>query len=193
MKLITQIIPPRKASRKRRKSDPRPNVNVSELANMLRRILAAGVTSKTIRQTFRQLKEDHALTTRRTTRRGTAKGRGQSSKGKGRSAVQLTRDYLLRTFDLKEDDILVKATSMGGCDLHMSPHAQSWFPFAIEVKNVEKLAIWAALAQAEVNAKRKQAPPVLFFKRARSPLYVAFHAAHLLDHLKETYVAPAED
>jgi hypothetical protein len=98
--------------------------------------------------------------------------------------VALVREHLLKTFGLEDDDILVKATSSGGCDIHMSPHAQRFFPFAIEVKSVEALSIWSALAQAEVNAQKKKAPAVVFFKRANSSLYVAFKATELLAHLK---------
>lgn len=106
---------------------------------------------------------------------GTAKGGGQSSKAKGRVAVQLVRSLLLSAYPaLEPDDILVKATSMGGCDLHLSPAALKLFPFAIEVKCQESLQIWAALRQATENAGTR--PPILFFKRARTDLYVALRA-----------------
>jgi hypothetical protein len=119
---------------------------------------------------------------RRTAR--TVRGRKQ----KGRNAVALVRDLLLRAYNLEEDDIHIKATSQGGCDVHMSPHALSWFPFAIEVKCQEKLSLWAALEQATKNAKKRKYPPVVFFKRAHGPLYVTFRADELLQHIKETYV-----
>lgn len=153
-----------------------------------RRAFKAGVPARRVVAAIRAVLDEHKAIASRSKKRGHARGGGQSSKAKGRTAVQLTREYLLRTFDLDEDDILVKATSMGGCDLHLSPHAQSWFPFAIEVKNQEKMNVWAAFAQAEANGKKKGHPPVLFFKRARTPLYVAFAASDLLDHLKETYI-----
>src|SRR5687767_7220018 len=90
------------------------------------------------------------------TSKGRARGGGQSSKAKGRSAVQLVRDRLLRACPaLQPDDIHVKATSQGGCDLHLSPRAAEWFVFAPEVKNAESLNIWAALTQAQWNAVRE--------------------------------------
>jgi hypothetical protein len=177
-----------KLLKKSKTPDPRPSANVRALADQLRRALVAGVSAKALRTAIRDLRDDCALVQKRRASRGRARGGGQSSKAKGRSAVALVRDYLLRTYELADDDIHIKATSQGGCDLHLSPHAQSWFPFAIEVKSVEALSIWGALAQAEANAKKKGAPPVLFFKRAHSPLYVAFDASSLLNHLKETYV-----
>lgn len=110
---------------------------------------------------------------------GRARGGGQSSKAKGRTAVQQVRDLMLSVAPgLQPDDLLVKATSMGGVDLHLSPAAARWFPFAIEVKCVEALNIWAALKQAMDQSNGK--PPIVFFKRAHSPLYVALRAEDLL-------------
>jgi hypothetical protein len=107
-----------------------------------------------------------------------AKGGGQSSKQKGRAAVLLVADLLRKAFRWEQDDALVKATSMIGVDLHLSPRAQRDFPFAIEAKNVEKLNIWDALSQAAANAGGKT--PIVFFKRANSQLYVALAADDFL-------------
>lgn len=113
---------------------------------------------------------------------GRAKGGGQSSKAKGREAVQQVRDLMLMVApQLQPDDLLVKATSMGGVDLHLSPAAARWFPFAIEVKCVEALNIWAALRQAVDQSNGK--PPIVFFKRARTELFVALRAKDLLNLL----------
>lgn len=115
------------------------------------------------------------------TSRGHARGRGQSSKGKGRDACLQVQALLLKAFPhLDEDDVLVKATSMAGVDLHLSPRALDCFPFAIESKNVEALNIWAALKQAEIIADKRQRSPIVFFKRAHSPHYVALRAVTFL-------------
>jgi hypothetical protein len=120
---------------------------------------------------------------------GRAKGGGQSSKAKGRAAVQQVRALLLRMAPwLEEDDLLVKATSMAGVDLHLSPLAAKWFPFAIESKFVEKLNIWEALQQASDQAGGK--PPIVFFKRARTEMYVALRATDLLKLLPWPSVQP---
>jgi hypothetical protein len=71
---------------------------------------------------------------------------------------------------------------MIGVDLHLSPRAQRDFPFAIEAKNVEKLNIWDALAQAAEQAGDKT--PIVFFKRANSKLYVALDADAFLRALR---------
>ena len=115
---------------------------------------------------------------------GTARGGGQSSKAKGRSAVAIVADLLRLTFHLGDGDVFVKATSQGGCDVHLSPLALDVFPFAIEVKNVEALNIWKALAQAQTNADGRT--PIVFFKRARTQMYVALNAADFLFYVSQT-------
>lgn len=111
--------------------------------------------------------------------RGTAKGGGQSSKAKGRSACQVVQAALLRAAPgLTEGDIFIKATSQLGVDLHLSPRAEAWFQYGIEVKNVESLNIWQALKQAAENAGKR--PAIVFFKRAHSDLYVALLAEDFL-------------
>jgi hypothetical protein len=177
-----KLLPP-SVSRGRRTS-ARFATHVESLAPLVGKTLLACATTKEIATVLRTLRDEKVGVTRLCTPRGRAKGGGQSSKAKGRSAVVRVRDLLQTTFDLEPDDVFVKATSQGGCDIHMSPHAQAYFPFAIEIKNVEKLALWSALAQATVNAKKKNVPPVVFFKRSHSPLYVAFVAEDLLKFLR---------
>jgi hypothetical protein len=132
---------------------------------------------------------EHKAIAHRSKRRGRAKGGGQSSKAKGRAAVQVVQRALLEharamNTPLSEDDVFVKATSQGGCDINLSLAAYQLFPFAIEAKCVESLNIWSALAQAEVNAKKKEAPGIVFFKRAHSPLYIAMRADEFFKTLR---------
>lgn len=112
----------------------------------------------------------------------TVKKNGRASKAKGRNAVVQVVDTLRAFFALQDDDMIVKATSQGGCDVHMSPLAAGLFPYAIEVKNQETLKIWAALKQAEANAGQKT--PILFFTRAHAPMYVALRVDHFLQVLR---------
>lgn len=109
---------------------------------------------------------------------GHARGGGQSSKAKGRSAVLLVAQLLRETLNLAEADVYVKATSQIGADIHLSPLALERFPCAIEVKCVESLNIWAALRQAGDNAGEHT--PIVFFKRARTEMYIAMKAADFL-------------
>lgn len=94
-----------------------------------------------------------------------------SAKSKGRRLQQWVRDTLLRYApSLQPDDI--RSTSMGaqGEDIQLSPAARALFPFAIECKNVEKLNIHEALAQAEAQTGGL---PLVVFKRNHSKVYVA--------------------
>lgn len=147
---------------------------------------ASGASQREIIAALRQLREAKEEIAGIAKRRGRARGGGRSSKAKGWKGACIVRDLLLRRIPvLKPDDVWVKATSQGGCDLHLSPKAAEWFGFAIEMKHSESLAIWKALAQAEVNARKKSLPAILFFKRAYSPLYVALKAEDFLDQLNQ--------
>jgi hypothetical protein len=111
---------------------------------------------------------------------GRARGGGRSSKAKGRTAVVIVAEAIRARFGLAPGDVFVKATSQVGCDIHLSPLALAKFPYSIEVKNCEKINIWQALAQAAANST-DELPPILFFKRAHTELYVALRASDFLE------------
>lgn len=110
---------------------------------------------------------------------GRAKGGGRSSKAKGRAAVVLVADAIRARFALEVEDVFVKATSQVGCDLHLSPLAILRFPYSIEVKACESFNAWKSFAQADANATGAN-PPILFFKRARTELFVMLRASDFL-------------
>lgn len=87
----------------------------------------------------------------------------QSAKAKGRRLQQYVRDTLLAAFDLPADDIRSTSMGAGGEDILLSTRAKELIPFAIEVKNVQSLNIWKAIAQAESH---------LMLRDSRSPLVV---------------------
>jgi hypothetical protein len=70
---------------------------------------------------------------------------------------------------------VVKHPNSGREDLDLSPRARVLFPFSIEVKFTETVAIWQALRQAEgyraPGVTAEQSPPVVFIKRAFTPVY----------------------
>lgn len=142
-------------------------------ASALRALLQADAAARTAGQSRKQ--------------RGfrTARGGGQSSKAKGYRHMCAIRDLLLASYPmLHPDDVLVKAGSMGGVDLHLSPAAQTHFPFAVEGKAVESLNIWAALHQAKANVRigpeGVALTPIVFFTRAGARIYVALAAEDFL-------------
>lgn len=107
----------------------------------------------------------------------------QSSKAKGRKLQQLVRDLLLGAFpSLHSDDVRSTSMGTGGEDIQLSPAARMLFPFAVECKNTEKLAIWDALEQAEANSKGNT--PLLVFKRNRSKVYACLELSELIKLVK---------
>jgi hypothetical protein len=94
--------------------------------------------------------------------------RPQSCKAKGRRAQQEVRDAILAAFPhLEPDD--VRNTPMGtqGEDILLSPAARKVWPFYTEIKNVERLNIWDAIAQASGKGRP---PAVVFRKNATKPM-----------------------
>ena len=74
---------------------------------------------------------------------------------------------------LTEDDVVSTSMGANGEDVRLSAAAREAVPLSLEVKCVERLNIWAALEQAEANAKRAGVPPCVVFSRNRSPTYAA--------------------
>jgi len=106
-----------------------------------------------------------------------------SAKAKGRRLQNKIRDMILEQFpELHPDDVRGAIMGESGEDIKLSPAARDLFPYSVEAKNQEKLNIWASLEQAEENS-REDSTPLLFFKRNRSKLYVAFEAEHFFDLL----------
>lgn len=111
----------------------------------------------------------------------------RSAKNKGRRLQALVRNALLERFpSLEPDDIKVAIMGESGEDIKLSPAARRMFPYAIECKNVEKLNMWAALAQATENAKGHT--PLLVFGRNRTVPHVALplDAFLRLTHAQDT-------
>lgn len=98
----------------------------------------------------------------------------KARKAKGRALQNAIAEDIRSLFPaLDGTDVKVAIMGETGVDVHLSPHAKSLFGnWAIEAKNQEALNIWGAMAQAESNAVKESAKPVLFFKRNRSDTYV---------------------
>ena len=108
----------------------------------------------------------------------------QSAKAKGRKLVVEIRDALLKHFpQLQQDDLLVKSTSMPGCDLHLSPAAQKLFPFGIEAKCVEKFSINSSWKQATSNATDAGLKPIIITRRNRGETLCVLRFNDLLEVL----------
>jgi predicted RecB family endonuclease len=97
----------------------------------------------------------------------------RSAKSKGRRA-SLEAAQVLRSHapDLSPDDIRVVPSGVPGEDLWLSSKARGYYPFAVEVKNVEKLNFWDAIRQAEAHAKGTEYLPVVVFRRNQEKLRI---------------------
>lgn len=65
-----------------------------------------------------------------------------------------------------------------GEDLLLSPQARKVWPFATEVKNVERLNIHEAIAQAARNANGRT--PAVAFRKNAAPMFVALPLTEVL-------------
>lgn len=74
-----------------------------------------------------------------------------SAKAKGRRLQQKVRDRITAIFRLQSGDVESRSSGATGTDLLLSPAARRVFPFAVECKNVERLNLWSAWAQANAN------------------------------------------
>jgi hypothetical protein len=112
----------------------------------------------------------------------------RSAKSKGKRLQNTVRDLILEHFpQLEPDDVVSTLMGDSGTDIKLSPAARKVFPYAPECKNTEKLAVWAALEQAEKNAKQGTYP-LLFFKRNRSKMYVAMEVEHFFQLITKKLV-----
>jgi len=108
--------------------------------------------------------------------------RTSSCKAKGRRACQEFQQLILRWFpDLTQKDVRVTPSGVTGADIQLSQAAEKVFPYAIEVKNQEKLNIWQSLDQTQRHSDGLELKPLLAFRRNRSELYVALKAEHFFE------------
>ena len=109
--------------------------------------------------------------------------RTSSCKAKGRRLQDAVAKSLQETYtSLRDGDIKVAIMGESGRDIGLSPAAEDVIPFDIECKNQQKIAIWAALEQAESNKKEGRIPLVIF-KRNHSKTYAVIEWERLLELL----------
>ena len=106
-----------------------------------------------------------------------------SRKAKGRRLQQAVRQDLVDRLGIDPGDILSTAMGQGGCDLYLSPAARARFPFGVEAKRCESLAIPQWWRQCEANASKVGLVPLLVFKRNREEPLAVLRWSDLLDLL----------
>ena len=96
-----------------------------------------------------------------------------SRKAKGRRLQQAVRQDLIEHLGIDPGDILSTAMGQSGCDLYLSPAARAQFPFAVECKAQERIALPAWWQQCTRNAAAEGLAPLLILKQSRrEPLAV---------------------
>jgi len=96
-----------------------------------------------------------------------------SRKAKGRRFQQEIRDDLISRLGIDPGDILSTAMGQSGCDLYLSPAARERFPFGVECKAQERIALPEWWEQCTRNADKVGLTPLLLIKRSREePLAV---------------------
>ena len=93
----------------------------------------------------------------------------RSAKAKGMSFQRWVRDELIDFFNLSKESHKIKSTSSGvkGVDIQFDEDLR--WPFATEVKRVEKLNVDEAFRQAEANTTGELFPLLIYKKNRQEP------------------------
>ena len=103
----------------------------------------------------------------------------RSAKNKGLRLQNYVAELLRERYGLETSEVKPAIMGESGVDIKLSQKAREVFPFDIECKNVERLDIWGALLQAEMNSS--EGIPLLVFKRNRSKVYCVLELDKLLE------------
>lgn len=97
-----------------------------------------------------------------------------SAKAKGRLLQQHVRDRILQSFPDLELDADVRSAIMGetGEDIKLSNRARKVFPFSVECKSLQKVAVYNYYDQAIANTPKGVYPLVVVKQNRRKPLAV---------------------
>jgi len=107
----------------------------------------------------------------------------RSVKAKARRLQNYVAEMIQANFGLPAGDVRPAIMGENGMDVKLSERGEKLFPFAVECKNQEKLAIWDSLKQTEANAAGLV--PLLVFKRNRSKVYVALEFKTFIGIVKQ--------
>ena len=91
----------------------------------------------------------------------------KSRKQKGKAFQNRVRQDLIDRLGIDPGDILSTAMGQSGCDLYLSPAARDRFPYGVECKAQEAIALPAWWRQCTANAEKEGLTPLLLIKRNR--------------------------
>lgn len=106
-----------------------------------------------------------------------------SRKAKGRRLQQAVRQDLIEHLGIDPGDILSTAMGQSGCDLYLSPAARAQFPFGVECKAQERIALPAWWKQCTANAEAEDLTPLLVFRQNRGEALAVLRWSDLLEIL----------
>lgn len=108
-----------------------------------------------------------------------------SCKNKGRLLQKLVRDQVLSRFpSLTERDVTSTSMGAGGEDVKLSQAAYECFPYAVECKNLSRIAVYKFYEQACNHGKGE---PLVVLKQNRSKPLVLVDLEHFISLVGENY------
>ena len=110
-----------------------------------------------------------------------------SRKAKGRRLQQAVRQDLVDHLGIDPGDILSTAMGQSGCDLYLSPAARDRFPYGVECKHQEAIALPAWWRQCTANAEAEGLVPLLVFRRNREDALAVLRWSDLLALLQQDH------
>ena len=107
-----------------------------------------------------------------------------SRKAKGRRLQQAVRQDLIDRLGIDPGDILSTAMGQSGCDLYLSPAARTIFPFGVECKAQERIALPEWWQQCARNAEAEGLAPLLILNQSRREPLAVLRWSDLLSLIK---------
>jgi len=108
-----------------------------------------------------------------------------SRKAKGRRFQQAVRQDLIDHLGVPEGDVLSTAMGQSGCDLYLSPAARDRFPYGVECKHQEAIALPAWWRQCTANAEKEGLTPLLLVKQSRKEPLAVLRWSDLIRLIRE--------
>ena len=110
-----------------------------------------------------------------------------SRKAKGRRLQQAIRQDLIDCLGIDPGDVQSTAMGQSGCDLYLSPAVRAQFPFGVECKAQERIALPEWWKQCTRNADKVGLTPLLLIKRSREEPLAVLRWTDLLSLLRHDH------
>ena len=111
----------------------------------------------------------------------------KSRKQKGKAFQNRVRQDLVDRLGIDPGDILSTAMGQSGCDLYLSPAARARFPFGVECKAQERIALPEWWEQCTRNAAAEGLTPLLVLKQSRREALAVLRWTDLLALLRHDH------